>query len=707
MKKRINFLTKACIIALVFFGLNINVNAETTETDVAKINDTVYNSVKEAIAAAKEGDTVEVLNDSVESQTISVDKGIIINGNGHKIIANSLTGSNAAILINTSNAIVINNIIIETNTRGIAINRNVHNFTINNSTLNVGQRGITVNTDDNENSLLNVNDCIIQNKNVINYDEEVPNVDYRGISLWEYKNSTITIKNTTIQGFAYVINVTAPSSVYDSTNTNLIIDNSILKGRAGINYSNSVGYNINIKNSEILGINNQNGKSERFADIVLYSSSAANLNVENTKFLTYQNTTGLNNPYALQYMLDIRSINNNILISGDTSFVDKTEKLGSVFGYSKSDTTGEIIPELITNNNIEIKGGQYSYDVANYIPEGYKSVLIDGMYNVRKINPPIVDVEEIDLNTPTNKTSIGLTNASKTEEILLNALSTTDEVNTENRNVKVIIDMKDIELSNEQQEQFNNKIKDLTINNYFDISVNVIDIDTNETQKLTKLNEKITFGLIIPNELKNIDSDYTRDYYVIREHNGNYDLLDTILSEDGKSLTFETDRFSTYALAYIDKKVEKEPSDSGNKDDSTTEPEKNPGEKPNDKGDIVETPNKNQDNKNESIKNPSKNPDNKNEIVKKPINNQDNKNEIAKNPSKNPDNENETVETPNENPDNKNETIETPSKNQNNKNEIVEENPKTSDEITTYLIIGGISLLVVIVTVVYFMKKEI
>ena len=43
-----------------------------------------------------------------------------------------------------------------------------------------------------------------------------------------------------------------------------------------------------------------------------------------------------------------------------------------------------------------------------------------------------------------------------------------------------------------------------------------------------------------------------RNFYVIREHNGVATILPTKLSKDGKLLTFETDKFSTYALAYSD-----------------------------------------------------------------------------------------------------------------------------------------------------------
>lgn len=43
-----------------------------------------------------------------------------------------------------------------------------------------------------------------------------------------------------------------------------------------------------------------------------------------------------------------------------------------------------------------------------------------------------------------------------------------------------------------------------------------------------------------------------RTYKVIRNHNGEVTILDTVVNEDG-TISFKTDRFSTYALAYADK----------------------------------------------------------------------------------------------------------------------------------------------------------
>ena len=51
---------------------------------------------------------------------------------------------------------------------------------------------------------------------------------------------------------------------------------------------------------------------------------------------------------------------------------------------------------------------------------------------------------------------------------------------------------------------------------------------------------------------------YTRVYTVIRVHDGKAEKLKTTLNEDG-TLTFETDKFSTYAITYEDVSNEASP----------------------------------------------------------------------------------------------------------------------------------------------------
>ena len=74
-----------------------------------------------------------------------------------------------------------------------------------------------------------------------------------------------------------------------------------------------------------------------------------------------------------------------------------------------------------------------------------------------------------------------------------------------------------------------------------------------EPSKVEKTNGNIRVSLNVPETLINKDNKIKRTYYVLRLHDGVVDKLNT--NFDGKVLTFETDRFSTYALAYKDEVI--------------------------------------------------------------------------------------------------------------------------------------------------------
>ena len=87
---------------------------------------------------------------------------------------------------------------------------------------------------------------------------------------------------------------------------------------------------------------------------------------------------------------------------------------------------------------------------------------------------------------------------------------------------------------------------------YYDINVVLKDAITNqEITKLTNLSDKIKITLDIPEDLPAVQEGYTRIFNVIRVHDGKAEKLTTVNNGDN-TITFETDKFSTYALAYKD-----------------------------------------------------------------------------------------------------------------------------------------------------------
>ena len=98
--------------------------------------------------------------------------------------------------------------------------------------------------------------------------------------------------------------------------------------------------------------------------------------------------------------------------------------------------------------------------------------------------------------------------------------------------------------------------KEAKIVNYFDISILVNDGE--KSYPLTELNKGITLTVALP-ELPKVAKGYTRSYYILREHNGKVEKLDATTSKDGKSVSFVSNQFSTYALVYADTKITKNP----------------------------------------------------------------------------------------------------------------------------------------------------
>lgn len=88
---------------------------------------------------------------------------------------------------------------------------------------------------------------------------------------------------------------------------------------------------------------------------------------------------------------------------------------------------------------------------------------------------------------------------------------------------------------------------------YLDISLWKV-IGDNEPEKITdaELSKKVKISVELPDNLI-APKGKTRTYYVIRVHDGVAEILPTTLN--GKTITFETDRFSTYSIWYTEQDV--------------------------------------------------------------------------------------------------------------------------------------------------------
>lgn len=113
----------------------------------------------------------------------------------------------------------------------------------------------------------------------------------------------------------------------------------------------------------------------------------------------------------------------------------------------------------------------------------------------------------------------------------------------------------------------NEKVAGANLVGLYDITIPVT-VNGENAGELTELSNPITLSIAIPEGLPEVAEGYERVYYVVRDHNGEIEVLNTTVNEDN-TISFETDKFSTYALAYVDQEVEaEEPTVDGEKDDT-------------------------------------------------------------------------------------------------------------------------------------------
>lgn len=135
----------------------------------------------------------------------------------------------------------------------------------------------------------------------------------------------------------------------------------------------------------------------------------------------------------------------------------------------------------------------------------------------------------------------------ETQEKLIEAAQNQETITAE----LVVKEMRQDEISSTDRAAIENKVDsvlgtDVKVQ-YMDVLV-MLKANDKEIGTLNQLSEEITITVAIPEELKAEG----RTYKVIRNHNGEVAILDTVVNGDG-TISFKTDRFSTYALGYANK----------------------------------------------------------------------------------------------------------------------------------------------------------
>ncbi len=113
-------------------------------------------------------------------------------------------------------------------------------------------------------------------------------------------------------------------------------------------------------------------------------------------------------------------------------------------------------------------------------------------------------------------------------------------------------------LNEEDIKKFESVIEGATITDYFNIDI-VVKADGESNHKLTELVKPIELSVKLPENIQTVKEGYSRTYYILRQHGDKVEKLDANLTSDGSSLTFASDKFSTYTIAYVDEAIVNNP----------------------------------------------------------------------------------------------------------------------------------------------------
>ena len=137
--------------------------------------------------------------------------------------------------------------------------------------------------------------------------------------------------------------------------------------------------------------------------------------------------------------------------------------------------------------------------------------------------------------------------------------------------VDIVLTVKEANVSDEVKTAMAQAAKDYTIGQYFDISLFKY-MTVNGSQQagvpLHTTKDALTISVVVPDALINTNSAVNRTYCIVRNHEGTITVLDAAFDAAGKTLTFKTDRFSIYAIAYKDTAVPSSGSNPGSNNSS-------------------------------------------------------------------------------------------------------------------------------------------
>lgn len=137
--------------------------------------------------------------------------------------------------------------------------------------------------------------------------------------------------------------------------------------------------------------------------------------------------------------------------------------------------------------------------------------------------------------------------------------------------VDIVLTVKEANVPDQVKTAMAQAAKDYTIGQYLDISLFKY-MTVNGSQQagvaLHTTKNALTISVAVPDALINTNSAVNRTYCIVRNHEGTITVLDAAFDAASKTLTFKTDRFSDYAIAYKDTAVPSSGSNPGSNNSS-------------------------------------------------------------------------------------------------------------------------------------------
>ena len=209
---------------------------------------------------------------------------------------------------------------------------------------------------------------------------------------------------------------------------------------------------------------------------------------------------------------------------------------------------GTITIKDANDNNIELKGSEF------VMPSS--AVTINTTFKETKVD---TEIERLDTTKEYDKLTVGVSNTNGLNTLLLESLAENAELSVKvaNSEANIVLSIEESDVKAEDKAKFEEALDidgKVNILGYYDISFKIVGPGGVVLGSIDELKEEVELTVMLPDGMPALEKGYERDYYIVREHEGKFELIKAELSEDGKSLTFKSNKFSTYAIAYNDTK---------------------------------------------------------------------------------------------------------------------------------------------------------